>query len=318
MTVTAPSPRAGPVSPSPSRQGRGAKVSGNPVGQHWWLPYAFLLPCLGFFGVFFLWPAVTAVQVAFFEYDVVSAPRFVGIGNFQELLGRADFWRAFWNSVQFLMMYLPLVVAVPLFLAVLVNSKLRGIRVFRLVYYLPVITPMVAIAIAWTFIFHPRGSLNWVLLELHIIDQPIGFLLSTTWALPAVVIVEAWQGLGYYMMIYLAGLQSIPTDLYDAAAIDGAGWWRRFRHITVPLIRPYAAVCLVLGGILAMQSFASIFVMTRGGPQGATETLGFYIWSEAFEHFDFGYASAVGLVLWAILVVFAVANYRVTRGEALE
>jgi putative chitobiose transport system permease protein len=130
-----------------------------------------------------------------------------------------------------------------------------------------------------------------------------------------VVVVEAWQSAGYFMMIYLAGLQSIPYELHEAAQLDGAGWWRRFAHVTVPLIRPYAAVCLVLGGISAMQSFASIFVMTRGGPQGASTTLGFYIWSEAFEDFNFGYASAVGLVLWAILVLFALGNYRLTRGE---
>jgi putative chitobiose transport system permease protein len=132
-----------------------------------------------------------------------------------------------------------------------------------------------------------------------------------------VVLVEAWQFMGYFMMIYLAGLQSIPSDLYEAAAIDGAGAWTRFRRITVPLIRPYAAVCGVFGGILATQSFASIYVLTGGGPQGASTTLGYYIWSRAFEHFDFGYASAVGLVLWLFLVAFALVQYRLTRGKPI-
>lgn len=174
---------------------------------------------------------------------------------------------------------------------------------------------MVAIAIAWSFVFHPRGALNWLLLELGVISEPIQYLLDPGWALPAVVLVEAWQHTGYFMMIYLAGLQAIPSDLYEAAALDGCGPWSRFRHVTLPLIRPYAAVCTVLGGILATQSFASVFVMTRGGPQGASTTLGFYIWSQAFEHFHFGYAAAVGLVLWLMLVVYALANYRLTRGE---
>jgi putative chitobiose transport system permease protein len=283
--------------------------------HRWWVPYAFLLPGLAFFAVFFVWPALIAVQIAFFHYDVVSPPAFVGIDNFRALVASGEFWQAFWNSVKFLALFLPLVMVVPLLLALVVNTRLRGIRVFRLVYYLPVITSMVAIAIAWAFVFHPRGILNWALVSLGLIDQPIQFLLDPNWALPAVVAVEAWQGAGYFMMIYLAGLQSIPHELHEAAQLDGAGWWRRFAHLTVPLIRPYAAVCLVLGGIMAMQSFASIYVMTRGGPQGASTTLGFYIWSEAFEHFNFGYASAVGLVLWAILVVFALGNYRLTRGE---
>jgi putative chitobiose transport system permease protein len=285
------------------------------AAHRWWVPYAFLVPGLAFFGVFFAWPALIAVQMSFFHYDVVTPPRWVGLANFHELVTNEEFWQAFWNSVEFLALFLPLVMVVPLLLAMAVNARLRGIRVFRLIYYLPVITSMVAIAIAWAFVFHPRGVLNWMLVELGLVDEPIQFLLDPTWALPAVVVVEAWQAAGYFMMIYLAGLQSIPHELHEAAQLDGAGWWRRFANVTVPLIRPYAAVCLVLGGIMAMQSFASIYVMTRGGPQGATTTLGFYIWSEAFEHFDFGYASAVGLVLWAILVVFALGNYRLTRGE---
>jgi putative chitobiose transport system permease protein len=303
---------------APQKAARGPgpeQQSGNAVGQRWWVPYAFLLPCLAFLGVFFVWPAWTAVQLAFYEYDIVSPPEFVGLGNFERIMDSEEFWQAFWNSVQFLALYLPLAVVVPLFVAVLVNAKIRAISVFRLVYYLPVITSMVAIAIAWSFVFHPRGVLNWVLIELHVIDQPIQFLISPSWSLPAIVLVEAWHGLGTYMLIYLAGLQSIPQDLYDAAAIDGAGWWRQLTHITVPLIRPYMAVCLVLGGIMSMQAFASIYVLTRGGPQGATTTLGFYIWSEAFEHFDFGYASAVGLVLWAMLVVFAMVNFKLSRGR---
>jgi putative chitobiose transport system permease protein len=285
------------------------------TGPKWWVAYLFLAPGLAFFGFFFAWPAITAAQLAFYDYDVVSPPRFVGTGNFERLAASPEFWQAFGNSVLFLVLYLPLVVVLPLFLAVAVNRRLRGVGTFRLVYYLPVVTSMVAIAIAWSFVFHPRGALNWLLLQLGVIDTPIQFLLDGHWALPAVVVVEAWQHSGYFMMIYLAGLQSISPDLYEAAALDGAGAWARFRRITVPLIRPYAAVCCVLAGIFATQSFASIYVLTRGGPQGSTTTLGFYIWSRAFEHFDFGYASAVGLVLWLFLVGYALIQYRLTRGE---
>jgi putative chitobiose transport system permease protein len=285
------------------------------AGPKWWVPWLFLVPGLGFFGVFFAWPAVIAAQLAFHDYDVVSPPRFVGAGNFVRMANSPEFWQAFGNSLLFLAMFLPLVVVVPLLLAIVVNRRLRGIGAFRLAYYLPVVTSMVAFAIAWSFLFHPKGALNWLLLELGIIDTPIQFLLDRHWALPAVVLVEAWQYAGYFMMIYLAGLQSIPGELYEAATLDGAGAWSRFRRITVPLVRPYAAVCCVLAGILATQSFASTYVLTRGGPQGATTTLGYYIWSRAFEHFDFGYASAVGLVLWAFLLIYALVQYRFTRGE---
>lgn len=299
---TAPAARLGAV------RGRGS------AGPKWWVPWLFLVPGLGFIGVFFAWPAVIAAQLAFYDYDVVSPPRFVGADNFVRMAHSAEFWQAFGNSLLFLAMFLPLVVVVPLLLAIVVNRRLRGIGAFRLAYYLPVVTSMVAIAIAWSFLFHPKGALNWLLLELGVIDTPIQFLLDRHWALPAVVLVEAWQYAGYFMMIYLAGLQSIPGELYEAAALDGAGAWSRFRRITVPLVRPYAAVCCVLAGILATQSFASTYVLTRGGPQGATTTLGYYIWSRAFEHFDFGYASAVGLVLWAFLLIYALVQYRLTRG----
>lgn len=318
MTVaTAPTAEQEPP-PSPRRRRRRGSSEANTVGRRWWTPYAFLLPCLAFLGVFFLWPAWTAVQLAFYDYDIVSPPEFVGLRNFERIRDSSEFWQALWNSVQFLVLYLPLVVVAPLLVAVLVNAKIRAISVFRLIYYLPVITSMVAIAIAWSFMFHPRGILNWALLGTGLIDEPINFLLSPTWSLPAIVLVEAWHGFGYYMMIYLAGLQTVPQELYDAAEIDGAGWWRQLTNISLPLIRPFMGVVLVLGGIMAMQAFASIYVLTRGGPQGATTTLGFYIWSEAFERFDFGYASAVGLVLWALLVVFAAINFRLSRGGGAE
>ncbi|WP_116950399.1 carbohydrate ABC transporter permease [Jiangella endophytica] len=316
-TIASAAPKATSTGPpgggDTPRKGAGR---GNAVGQARWIPYAFLIPGLAFLGVFFLWPAWTAIQLAFYRYDVVTPPVYVGLDNFSTAFSSSDFWQALTNSVLFLVMYLPLVVFLPLLLAVLVNSKIRAVSSFRLLYYLPVVTPMVAIAIAWSYVFHPRGGLNWALLELGVIDEPIQFLLDPTWSLPAVVAVEAWHGLGYFMVIYLAGLQAIPQDLYSAASLDGAGWWRQLTSITMPLIRPYLAVCLVLGGVFSMQAFASIYVLTGGGPQGASSTLGFYIWTEAFQRFNFGYASAVGLILWALLLTFAAVSHRLSRGEA--
>lgn len=281
----------------------------------WSTPYLFLAPALLLLAVFFLWPAVTAVQLAFHEYRVVTPPVFVGFANFAELAADPRFWTALANSGLFLVGMLPVLVIGPLLLAVLVNLPLRGITVYRMIYYLPVVTSMVAVAIAWNYVYHERGVLNWLLTWLGLLDQPVQYLLEPGWALPALVVVESWKSLGYYMMIYLAGLQSIPRELYEAAAVDGAGAWNRLVRVTVPVLRPYIAVVVVLAALDSMQVFTSVFVMTDGGPQDATLTLGYYIYDEAFDEFNMGYASAMGLVLWAILVVFSLFSYRLTRGK---
>ena len=287
-------------------------------GQRWYTPYLFPLPALVLFGVFFAWPAVTALQLSFTEYDGVSPPVFTGLANFAEILGDARFWTALRNSLVFLVGLFPLLVVLPLPLAVLVNQKLPGIRVFRMLYYLPVVTSMVAVAVAWNYVFHQQGVVNWLLTGFGVLDEPIQYLLDPVWALPALILVEGWKNMGVYMMIYLAGLQTIPTDIYEAAKIDGANGWDRMRRITVPLMLPYIAVTITMAMLDAMQAFTTVFVMTKGGPQDATLMLGYYIWSEAFEKYDMGYASAVGLVLWVLLIVMALLNYRLTSGKKDE
>ncbi|AIJ26225.1 MULTISPECIES: carbohydrate ABC transporter permease [Amycolatopsis] len=281
----------------------------------WHTPYVFLLPALVLLAVFFIWPAVTAVQLAFFDYHVVSPPTWVGLDNFKRLLGDPRFFTALKNSGLFMVGMVPLLVGLPLLLALLVNLPLRAIKVFRLLYYLPVVTSMVVVAIAWNYVFHQRGVLNWALTSVGLFDKPVQFLLDTGWALPALVLVEVWKSAGYYMMIYLAGLQSIPTSLYEAARVDGASSWQRLSHITIPLLRPYLAVVVVLATMDSVQVFTSVFVMTQGGPQDHTMTLGYYIYDKAFREFDVGYANAIGLVLWAILIVFSLVSYRITRGK---
>ncbi|WP_433511868.1 carbohydrate ABC transporter permease [Nonomuraea sp. CA-143628] len=284
-------------------------------GQRWYTPYLFPIPALVLFGVFFAWPAITALQLSFTDYDGVTPPVFAGVDNFVKIIGDARFWTALRNSLVFLVGLFPLLVVLPLPLAVLVNQKLPGIRTFRMLYYLPVVTSMVAVAVAWNYVFHQQGVLNWLLTGFGVLDEPIQYLLDPAWALPALILVEGWKSMGVYMMIYLAGLQTIPANLYEAARVDGASAWRRMRSITVPLMMPYIAVTITMTMLDAMQAFTTVFVMTKGGPQDATLMLGYYIWSEAFEKYDMGYASAVGLVLWALLIVMALLNYRLTRGK---
>ncbi|MET7460975.1 sugar ABC transporter permease [Nonomuraea sp. NPDC005501] len=287
-------------------------------GQRWYTPYLFPLPALILFGAFFAWPAVTALQLSFTDYDGVSPPVLTGLDNFGRILGDARFWTALRNSLVFLAGLFPLLVVLPLPLAVLVNQKLPGIRTFRMLYYLPVVTSMVAVAVAWNYVFHQQGVVNWLLTGFGVLDEPIQYLLDPVWALPALILVEGWKNMGVYMMVYLAGLQTIPSDLYEAAKIDGANGWHRMRRITVPLMVPYIAVTITMAMLDAMQAFTTVFVMTKGGPQDATLMLGYYIWSEAFEKYDMGYASAVGLVLWVLLIVMALLNYRLTSGKKDE
>ena len=281
--------------------------------QAWWIPWAFLAPALVLFIVFFVWPAGRAIQLSLFKYDIVTPPVFVGLDNFAELFVDGRFLLALRNSGFYLIGMIPFATIFPLWLAILTNQKLRAIQFFRAIYYLPFITSMVAIGVAWRYIFDREGVLNWVLTASGIIHEPIDFLLSQIWALPALALVEGWKNIGFFMLIYLAGLQAIPEDIYEAARTDGANAWQRMWHFTVPLIMPYTAVTLTLGMLQSMQVFESIFIMTRGGPQDSTTSLGYLAYSTAFERYQFGYASAIGIVMMLLMVCLAIVNDLITR-----
>ncbi|WP_231920225.1 carbohydrate ABC transporter permease [Microlunatus soli] len=297
------------------RSGRGVFFgrvpAGRVVGQRWFTPYLFMLPGLVLFALMFAWPAVIAIQLAFSHYDISSPIEPVGLANFVELTHDPQFGRAMINSLAFVAMHLPLTVVLPLLLALLVNQRLRAIQFFRVLYYLPVITSMVAVAVAWRYVFNREGVINFLLGLIGV--GPIDFLLNTSWALPTVVMLEAWKNMGLFMMIYLAGLQAVPSELIDAAKVDGARAASRLIHVIVPSLLPTVAVTLTLSMLDAMRAFESVYVLTRGGPQDATVTLGYFIWAKAFQQYDMGYASAAGLVLWAIMIILAGVNLLLTR-----
>lgn len=289
--------------------------TGGGVATRPYVPYLFMLTGIVLFGVFFAWPAVLAVETAFTDFSIVNPTHWVGLGNFRALWHDAEFHGAILHSFIVMVGLLPFSVIIPIALAVLINKALRGIQFFRALYFLPVVTSMVAVAVAWNYVFDDRGVLNWLLERLHV--GPVHFLLDQHWALASVIVVEGWKGVGTYMMIFLAGLQSISGDLHEAAQLDGASAWQRFSRITLPLLRPYVAVAVTIELVNAMQVFTSVYVLTQGGPDGHTETAGYFVWSKAFQHFQLGYASAAGIVIWLILVVLAIVNYRITnRGEA--
>ena len=275
--------------------------------------YLFVLPTLFYLVFFSLGAMVAALLFSFLEYDVLSPPKWTGLANFQRLFESPLFPKAVWNTIYFAILYVPAHTILSLLLALLVNRDLKGIVAFRTVYFLPVVSSVVAISLLWTMMYGKEfGLINYVLKTLFGVSGP-GWLSDPAWAMPAVSIVSVWKGLGVGMMIFLAGLQDIPKDLYDSAQIDGSGSWRRFLHITLPLVSPTTFFVAVVSTINSLQVFSQIYVMTEGGPRWSTTTLGYFVFVSAFEDFRMGYASAIGVVLFVMVMFFTLIQFRLRK-----
>ena len=269
--------------------------------------WAFMLPAMIILAIFVFYPIIYSIPLAFTNYSVFAETEFVGLKNFRRLFADKDFRIALDNSIRFVIV-VPILQILSIALAVLMNKKLRGTTFFRVLAYLPVVTSMVAVAIIWKFIFDSNGVLNTWLIDHNIISQPIRFLSSAKLALPTMMAITIWQGLGYYMMIYLSALQSFPEDLVEAATLDGASGWRIFWRIRLPLLQPQIWFCSMVSVIAALGVFDVVFTLTNGtgGPNKSTYVVNFYSYFQAFSKFDFGYSAAIGLVLAVITVVFSV------------
>jgi putative chitobiose transport system permease protein len=256
------------------------------------------------------WPAVQAFYLSFteFGYDLTQAPAWIGFANFQKLWRDPVFWKTLGNTLLYLVCVVPILVIVPLGLAILVNQKLKGIRWFRTAYYTPVVISMVVAGIAWKWLYASNGLLNQGLQMLGI--QSIPWLTSPNLSLFSVMAVTIWKGLGYYMVIYLAGLQGIPADLYEAAAIDGSDGLQRHWDITVPLMRPYLFLVAVISAISATKVFEEIYIMTRGEPLNSSKTIVYYLYQRAFQDLDMSYACAIGLVLFILIFGLSLLNLK--------
>ncbi|MGB5769961.1 MAG: sugar ABC transporter permease, partial [Crocosphaera sp.] len=230
-------------------------------------PYLFLLPALLLLGITVFIPAIQAFSLSFtqYNYDLTQAPQWVGLKNFQRLLEDQVFWTTLSNTILYLIGVVPLLVTLPLLLAILVNNKLKGISWFRLAFYVPVVISMVVAGIAWKALYSSNGLFNQILQQFGLNDG-IPWLTSPELAIWSVMLVTIWKGLGYYMVIYLAGLQSIPAELYEAAAIDGSDGLRKHWDITIPLMRPYLLLVAVISSISATKVFEEVYIMTQGGP----------------------------------------------------
>jgi len=272
----------------------------------------FLAPDLFGFLCFTLIPVVAALILSFTKWDLIVKPTFVGFANFQNALRDETFRKVVFNTVYYTLGTVPTGMVLSLVLALALNQKIRGLGFFRTVYYLPVVSSMVAVALVWRWLYNKDfGLINWALSLFGL--QPLGWLTSTKWAMPAVIIMSIWKGLGYNMIIFLAGLQGIPQHLYEAAAVDGASAWRRFWAITLPLLSPTTFFVLVMSIISSFQVFSQVYMMTQGGPADATSTIVYYIFQNAFQYFKMGYASAQAWLLFAMIFVFTLIQFRMQQ-----
>ena len=267
----------------------------------------FLLPAVAVLIVFFFIPFFQTFGLSFFDYSSsIYNPTFNGVDNYIKLFKEPIFYKVMFNTFMYLIIAVPFLVTFPLFLAILINQKIRGITLYKILLYLPVIVSIVVAAIAFKWLYAGQGILNYILTLFHF--EPIGWLVDTKWALFSVAIVTIWKGIGYYMMIYLASLMSVPQDLYEACDIDGANFLTKHLTVTIPHIMPTIALVSTISTISAMKVFAEIYVMTKGGPLNSTKTIVYYIYERAFENLDLGYASALAVVLLIVVMLFSLIN----------
>ena len=280
-----------------------------PMGKEIIWVWIFLAPTL--FGLLFgtLGPVLAAIGISFTDWDIITPPIFAGLDNYQRLIEDPTFSKALKNTLYYVGVMVPVSTILALLFAFLMNQKLRGVTWYRTAYFLPVVSSTVAVALVWSWIYAKDfGLLNFALRQVG--AEPVSWLSSTTWAMPAVIIMGIWGNLGAGIVIFLAGLQSIPDTYYEAASIDGANGFQKFFRITVPLITPSMFFYLIITMISAFQAFESIYIMTRGGPVNSTTTIVYYIYRNGFRNFKMGYASSQAIILFFVIMVLTLISWR--------
>jgi len=271
--------------------------------------YLFLLPNLLGFLVFNVFPMAAALVLTFCHYDLRWPPTFVGLDNFVRMKDDWLFWKTFGNTLYWVAGSVVPTVIIALTLALLINRPMRGVLGFRLIYFIPNITLMVAASVIWLWIYHPDFGLFNYILHLVGIKGP-AWLHSSEWAMPALMLMGWWKGSGYSMLIFLAGLQGVPAELYEAAIVDGATGWQRFWRITLPLLSPATFFVLTTSFIGAFQGFDQFYIMTRGGPAHATTTMVLHIYNNGFNFFRMGYSCSMAMVLFACILLITLFQWR--------
>jgi len=278
----------------------------------------FIAPSISVIVVFFFLPVLAAFIMSFTDFDIYSLGnfnyvRFVGLDNYRKLLENPLFWTSLKNTFYFVIIGGPLSVAVSLGTALLLNSKLVKLKgLFRLTYFLPVVTTLVAVAIVWRFIYHPRfGFLNYMLSFAGI--NPIDWLGDANWSMPAIILMAVWKNFGYNMIIFIAGLQNIPEYLYEAAVLEGASGWQQFRKITLPMLAPTTLFISIITMIGYFQLFAEPYIMTQGGPLNSTLSIVLYMYQEGFRWWNMGYSTALAFALFFIIFIVTLIQFRVQK-----
>ena len=280
-------------------------------------PYLFLAPALVLIATFVLYPIGAVIFYSFTSWDIVRPPVFSGLDNYQHLLNDPVFWKALSHSVLYLVVT-PTIIALSVGLAIVVNRRLRGIHIFRALYFVPAVSGSIAIGIAWRFLFDRNGFLNSALISLGVIHDPIQWLSNPDTVLPVAMLLTIWAGIGYYAVIFLAGLQNIPEELYDAARIDGASDLQKHWYVSLPGIRPQIVFVAVISSLAALKVFDEIYVLTNrsGGILDSATTIVFYLWKQAFVNGHAGYAAAIAIVLLILTLAFSILNVRfLERGQ---
>jgi len=283
-------------------------------------PYLFLAPALIVIAVFFIYPIIAVVYYSFTDYNIMTPPVWAGLENYQRLVNDPVFWQALQHSFIYLLVT-PVLIILSTLLAIVVNRKLVGINAFRALYFIPVISGSIAVGIAWRMMLDTNGIINSILLALGLIQEPIQWMAEPSLTLSIAMLLTIWLGLGYYMMIFLAGLQNIPEELYDAALIDGCNGWQKHWYVSIPGLRPQITFVAVISSLAALQVFNEIFTLTGGlgGLLNSGVTMVFYLWRQAFRLNHAGYASAIAIVLLVITLAFSLINIRLLeRGTEAE
>jgi multiple sugar transport system permease protein len=282
--------------------------------------WTFVTPALALIGLFFAIPVAAVFVLSFTDFDIYSIgdpanTRFIGLENYQALIESPLFWTALKNTLYYVAVGGPLSVAISLAAAVLVNDRLtRWKPFFRSAFFAPWVTTLVAVALVWRYVYHPQyGPLN-ALLGVFGLD-PIDWLGNPHWAMPAIILVSVWKNFGYNMLVFLAGLQTIPEELYEAAQLDGASAWHRFRHVTLPMLGPTFLFVGVVTMIAAFQIFSEPYVMTQGGPLKSTLTLVLYMYEQGFRWWRLGFAAAVAVVLFLLTLAGTLVQLRFRREQ---
>jgi putative chitobiose transport system permease protein len=280
-------------------------------------PYLFLLPALALIAVFVVYPIGAVVYYSFTDYDIVRPAEWVGLANYRQLIGDPTFWKALTNSAIYLVAT-PILIVLSIGLAIVVNRPLRGIHIFRALYYVPAVSGTIAIGISWRALFDRNGIVNSGLISLGIIHEPIAWLTEPDAILLIAIMLTVWAGVGYYAVIFLAGLQNIPEELYDAAKIDGCNGFQQHLHVSLPGLRPQIVFVAVISSLAALKVFDEIYTLTNrtGGILDSGVTIVFYLWKQAFTLSHAGYASAIAIVLLVVTLAFSILNVRLLERRA--